>query len=64
MCDKVAKTCEELLEKLKAKFPQTEMNGLSNLWIVKPGGLSRGRKIRIFRDFQKILEYAEVDSAQ
>lgn len=40
------------------------MNGLSNLWIVKPGGLSRGRKIRIFRDFQKILEYAEVDSAQ
>ena len=64
MCDKVAQTCEELLEKLKSKFPQTEMNGLSNLWIVKPGGLSRGRKIRIFRDFQKILEYAEVDSAQ
>lgn len=39
------------------------MNGTSNLWIVKPGGLSRGRKIRLFKDFYKILEYAEVDSA-
>ena len=37
------------------------MNGTMNLWIVKPGGLSRGRNIRIFRDYQKILEYAEVD---
>ena len=44
-------------------YPQTDLNGTSNLWIVKPGGLSRGRKIRIFKDFQKILEYAEVDSA-
>ena len=34
------------------------------MWIVKPGGLSRGRKIRIFKDFQKILTYAEVDHAQ
>ena len=33
-----------------------------NLWIVKPGGLSRGRNIRIFRDYHKILEYAEVDA--
>ena len=38
------------------------MNGTSNLWIVKPGGLSRGRGIRVFKDYQKILTYAEVDA--
>ena len=37
---------------------------MNNLWIVKPGGLSRGRKIRLFKDYSKILEYAEVDSQQ
>ena len=37
------------------------MTGVCNLWIVKPGGLSRGRGIRLFKDFSKILEYAEVD---
>ena len=62
MCERIAQLCQEMLEKLRSKYPQTEMNGLNNLWIVKPGGLSRGRKIRIFKDFQKILDYAEVDS--
>ena len=51
MCEKIAKTCQEFLDKLKEKYPQTDMNGMHNLWIVKPGGLSRGRKIRLFKDF-------------
>ena len=38
------------------------MTGQNNLWIVKPGGLSRGRGIRLFKDFSKILEYAEVET--
>ena len=44
--------------------PQTDLNGFSNLWIVKPGGLSRGRNIRLFKDFSQILAYAEVDQAR
>lgn len=36
------------------------MNGTQNLWIVKPGGLSRGRKIRIFDSYQEICQYAEL----
>ena len=51
MCEKITKTCQEFLDKLKEKYPQTDMNGMHNLWIVKPGGLSRGRKIRLFKDF-------------
>lgn len=64
MCEEIAERCLELLSQLKEKYPQTEMNGTDNLWIVKPGGLSRGRKIRIFKDFHKILEYAEVNHTQ
>ena len=36
------------------------MNGTQNLWIVKPGGLSRGRKIKIFDSYQEICQYAEL----
>lgn len=57
----INRTCQNLIIKLKEQYPQTDLNGTANIWIVKPGGLSRGRKIRLFRDFQKILDYAEVD---
>lgn len=50
-----------MIEDLLFKFPQTVINGVNNLWIVKPGGLSRGRKIRLFNDLQEIAEYAEID---
>jgi len=53
-----------LIEKLRPAYPQTDLNGMSNLWIVKPSGLSRGRRIRLFKDFTKIIEYAEVDPTQ
>lgn len=33
------------------------MNVRENLWIVKPGGLSRGRDIQIFNNFTKIISY-------
>jgi len=51
LCEKVSQTCIELIEKLRLAYPQTDINGYANLWIVKPGGLSRGRKIRLFKDF-------------
>lgn len=64
MCERVNEACTTLIKQLREMYPQTDLNGHDNLWIVKPGGLSRGRKIRIFKDFQKILSYAEVDHAQ
>ena len=64
MWEKIYQSCDNLLQKLREKFPQTDMNGMNNLWIVKPGGLSRGRKIRLFKDFFKILDYAEIDQQQ
>lgn len=36
------------------------MSGSDNLWIVKPGGLSRGRNIKIFSDYHEVCQYAEI----
>ncbi len=35
-------------------YPQSSINGNGNLWIVKPGGLSRGRNIKIFNNYADI----------
>lgn len=35
--------CESLMERLPKFFPQFEMSGKHNVWIVKPGAMSRGR---------------------
>ena len=58
LCDSIAMLCSNLLNELRLIHPQTSLNGTRNLWIVKPGGLSRGRNIRLFRDYNQILEYA------
>lgn len=50
---------KDLIERrLPEYFPQTAMNGHRNLWIVKPGGLSRGRQIKIFDNYADICKYA------
>lgn len=41
-------------------YPQTNLNGNQNLWIVKPGGLSRGRKIKLFDNYIEICQYTEI----
>ena len=44
---------------------QSKINDEQNLWIAKPGGLSRGRNIKLFNNFQEILNYCNAvpDSA-
>lgn len=45
--DATVKKITDLLKKVSERFPQTSINGLKNIWIVKPAGLSRGRGIRL-----------------
>jgi tubulin monoglycylase TTLL3/8 len=49
------------LDSMKQRFPQTSLNGLRNMWIVKPGGSSRGRDIKVFNKLSEILHYTEID---
>ncbi len=50
----VAKDAIKIIEK---HMIQSKIIGDQNLWIAKPGGLSRGRNIKIFNHFQEILNY-------
>lgn len=45
-----------LYNQLKEKYPQFNMNGEKNIWIVKPAGSSRGRGIVLYKNLVEILE--------
>lgn len=60
LCDKLTKKeleVKSLLETLSKKFPQTKVNGVSNIWILKPAGLSRGRGIRLYSNIKSIMNH-------
>jgi len=48
---------KKILRKLKEKFPQYNISGDQNLWIVKPGFSSRGRGIVVLNKYNDILKY-------
>ncbi len=47
----------ELMSQMNDKYPQFDMNGDSNSWIVKPAGLSRGRGIACYNTLVEILDH-------
>jgi len=53
-----------LLHRAKEQFPQTEMNGFRNIWIIKPSGLSRGRGIRCADDLDDIMNQVKSGANQ
>lgn len=44
--DKYRSNITEVLEKMKEHWPQYELDGTQNIWIVKPGAKSRGRGLK------------------
>lgn len=48
---------KKVLLKIKGQFPQYNINGDQNLWIVKPGHQSRGRGITVLNKYYDILKY-------
>ena len=48
---------QELLNALSYCSKQSQLQGPENLWIVKPGGLSRGREIKLFNKYHEIYKH-------
>jgi len=46
----------KLLDELKKKYPQFNLNGEKNIWIIKPAGSSRGRGIVLYKQLVEILD--------
>ncbi|KAK3238305.1 hypothetical protein CYMTET_51672, partial [Cymbomonas tetramitiformis] len=60
------KQINELLALLTnpTKFPQARVEGEQNVWMIKPAGKSRGRKIQLFNTLHEIHEHIATASVE
>jgi len=58
-CEEYVERCKCMLEQMRQVCPQIETDGLSNIWIIKPGAKSRGRgnfvKVNGVKDIAKLF---------
>ncbi|PAA93940.1 hypothetical protein BOX15_Mlig017329g2 [Macrostomum lignano] len=55
--------CRQLCTELRSEYPQFDIDGCRNAWIVKPGAKSRGRGIFCVRTLESVLELLRQPSA-
>ena len=55
-CKDLYKEISDLLSSLHKLMPQFDLDGSCNIWIVKPGAMSRGRGIKCLSKLDSILE--------
>ncbi|XP_035518480.1 tubulin monoglycylase TTLL3-like [Morone saxatilis] len=59
--DQFVTCCKAMLQKLVEVSPQLDIDGIHNIWIIKPGAMSRGRGIKCAKRLDQILRLVESD---
>ncbi|XP_029908317.1 tubulin monoglycylase TTLL3-like [Myripristis murdjan] len=55
--------CQDMLQRMREVSPQLDTDGIHNMWIIKPGAMSRGRGIMCAKRLDEILKMVDSDSA-
>ncbi|XP_026202705.1 tubulin monoglycylase TTLL3-like isoform X2 [Anabas testudineus] len=59
--DRFVKCCKAMLQRLAVVSPQLDIDGIYNIWIIKPGAKSRGRGIKCVKRLDQILRLVNVN---